>query len=120
MREIKFRVWNNTGKRMLYDSSLAFKANKVIEELGTKVMQYTGLKDKNNKEIYEGDVLKIGDTIYQIYWDDRFVEWGLTGISQSLGLMFNKENDDKEVIGNIYENPELLNKPPYPSSKEQD
>jgi len=87
------------------------------------LMQYTGLKDKNGKEIYEGDVLKVGDWRKLDTWkmphegnDKAFV--GFQDGSFTIGEEPNRyshgltgwhiENMKLEVIGNIYENPELL------------
>jgi uncharacterized phage protein (TIGR01671 family) len=105
MREIKFRAWSNeTNEMMTHDDllkgdgyylGLSGKLNAII------LMQYTGLKDKNGKEIYEGDIIakKYGDS-----WANVLVEWDRVGF-----LSLNNSNE-KEVIGDIYQNPELLTK----------
>ena len=107
MKEIKFRAWN--GKEMsqpqhLY-SSFWHKREKEIKEL----MQYTGLKDKNGKEIYEGDIIRIeSDLIGEIKWNET---WNCLKLShnESNGLFLNQEIlGEIEILGNIFENPELL------------
>lgn len=151
MREIKFRAWyeanwinEKLGKygeleeqwRMGKVHSLHFNKNKAMVssssgvislEIGDKckVMQYTGLKDKKGKEIYEGDILQgdhypvsknDGYVLIVEYGTDRF--WGVRttkagsevrGISDGIadGLL-EFEGEGLEVIGNIYENPSLL------------
>ena len=73
-------------------------------------MQFTGLTDKNGKEIYEGDILKEGrgdsSFIYTVIW--RTGSWHVEGIGSTTFLK--SIVPDSAVIGNIYENPELLNK----------
>lgn len=69
------------------------------------VMQYTGLKDKNGKEIYEGDIIDIGIGKTQIKWNHSHLAFRLKGYNiQKL----TEYNDFFEVIGNIYQNPNLL------------
>jgi hypothetical protein len=103
MREIKFRAWD--GKRMSIDVSLCHEGcgNWKDEQL----MQYTGLKDKNGKEIYEGDVLKWeNDAIGKVEWlHDGFVVY-FPNWNRAHRRLFGSKK--MEVIGNIYENPELL------------
>ena len=66
--------------------------------------QFTGLKDKNGKEIYEGDIVKSGILTGEVY--QQYGYWTATSIGQSLW-----SQKSIEIIGNIYENPELLKEP---------
>lgn len=99
MREIKFRIFDeHDGKMYIPERLLCSHDGSVVHGGGMKLMQYTGLKDKNGVEIYEGDVVKNKDgDIYDIKFEfnnfnGRYMvdEWQL------------------EIIGNIYESPELL------------
>lgn len=131
MREIKFRAWEKTHKRML-DKVLAsrykdgacslvwFENDWVnFDEHCGELMQYTGLKDKNGKEIYEGDIIKNIRKTYEVFWNDEKTGYYLKIIESDYvlnkGLHFpiwqwviNFVLFDVEVIGNIYENPELI------------
>lgn len=73
------------------------------------LMQFTGLKDKNGKEIYEGDILEFDadewggeDNIFQVQWDDANAMWETGGGTNGECESF------KTIVGNIYQNPELL------------
>ena len=113
MREIKFRCWSETRKEMRYD----------ILNIGNfdnkwwKIMQFTGLKDKNDKEIYEGDIF---NCIYKndgckhkllvVWYKDSacfkmksYGECDQPNVTQTFSDM-----ERQEVIGNIYENPEFV------------
>jgi len=122
-RELKFRAWDKKRKRMRFDLP-AFYFIKTMEEPldreNFEVMQYTGLLDKNGKEIFEGDLIRH-------YWVDEYKGTSLDRrevIERVPGGFINRPLNDKEkktdyslvhadnwnfeVIGNVWENPELL------------
>ena len=114
MREIKFRAWYTKFNAMWnvwlmqYTNSVTNKETGERAEINeVELMQYTGLKDKNDVEIYEGDIVKhitakwTGEIKYT---DGSFVVEG-----QILTWYLNKGRAERlEVIGNIHDNPELL------------
>jgi uncharacterized phage protein (TIGR01671 family) len=121
MREIKFRAWQKHHKQMVKVTRIDFNRNLITADYGEKtvprfntfeqdnfiLMQYTGLKDKNGREIYEGDIVKSdnGEAIDKIVYKQGafYVE------SIKRNLLDELLSDvETEVIGNIYANPELL------------
>jgi len=118
MREIKFRAWDKDNNKMIYQSPYYAYQLMITMDGGYMyrdgkrcnydMMQYTGLKDKNGVEIYEGDVVKWADTIGVVkYKPTRFLN-----DMQRCDLMGNYRLDTFEgaieVIGNIYEHPHLI------------
>ena len=126
MREIKFRAWN--GKQMIYlseqyldryymqidnqawgvfDKENSFGAVANSHNKNNVLMQYTGLKDKNGKEVYEGDIVECrsGETCQGFREYDNIIEvtFGFTD-----GMWDLLQCEEIEVIGNIYEKTELI------------
>lgn len=131
MREYKFRAWDNENNQMLDVQELNFEDCFYGGEMQIKttmyndyfdcrempLMQYTGLHDKNGKEIYEGDIvncqtkygkakaiIKFIDSKFVAYWDSK-----ITHPKNGHHIACYDINKRFEVIGNIYNNKELLN-----------
>lgn len=131
-REIKFRAWDVGLKEMIPVHDIQFHTPlerevggiklkpkpcqptiintktlwRVIESTDAILMQYSGIKDKNGWKIYEGDICKDSDDgIYLITFDEaEFISIYDTNVREYLS----ETHDQIEVIGNIYENPELV------------
>jgi uncharacterized phage protein (TIGR01671 family) len=116
-REIKFRAWDRKNKAMFFSGEIVIYLDGTIFEWqmqdleptkNIEIMQFTGLKDKTGKDIYEGDVVKNKrGNVYSVIW-------------KNCGFFFDEKSEtmlinhtiiydwEVEVIGNIYENLELL------------
>ena len=108
MTEIKFRTWNPREKIIepFVDIKNGEPYYKGVRWVGGIVMQYIGIKDKNGKEVYEGDIVKTHFENKNFEVIKTFSGWGLK-INKSLTRYFDPR-EELEIIGNIYENPELL------------
>ena len=106
MRPIKFRVWDEEQKYMAYQGTPDLETlQSFIFHFGDKeLMQFTGLHDKNGKEIYEGDIVTDGVGKYKIVYDLKLAGY------QPYCIFRDDPENYCEVIGNIYENPELISK----------
>lgn len=132
-REIKFRAWSENNEAMYEDEHYNLQdsdnetvficadrfgycyrcvsnsyGNETIERLpeDCKIMQYTGLKDNNGKEIYEGDIVRWIDENFEVQYSESDASFILTD-SKSVYMCYDN-SEPYEVIGNVYENPELL------------
>ncbi|MDK0595790.1 YopX family protein [Clostridium perfringens] len=132
-REVKFRIWDKTSNRMLYQDDferveldtknkmVSLVRSETIESsyvldyedgIEAEIMQYTGLKDKNGKKVYEDDIIQyshkaVGMILRKVRM--KYGMWGIEGIVKGTQIPFaNILESEYEVIGNIHENPELL------------
>lgn len=119
MREVKFRAWNNKRKKYFYPGyDKDFTTIPLVDQpIGLNncdmlcnyvLEQYTGLKDVNGKEIYENDIIKIESCIDDnVFYKQVMFEDGCFTAGES-GILCHVLNP--EIISNIHENPELLEK----------
>lgn len=128
MREIKFRAFHKEQKRMFEVGAISFELKKVFQKDGlswrfdeVELMQFTGLHDKNGKKIWENDIVKLsfpsGELAF-IKWEQsecKFVayrrwssQYGATLHVCGNYLLRNDFYADFEIIGNIWDNPELI------------
>ena len=124
---IKFRAWDNINNRFYPQDILDVLPLKVFLA-SEDIQQFTGLKDKNAREIYEGDILKViyfeyspedkkedpegcidNFTIHQVIWGGDYPAFDLKPFMdcECNGLQYSLQENKVEIIGNIFENPEL-------------
>lgn len=113
MREIKFQAWDLDAQQMYNWESIKQLFHEHLDHPRVKVRQYTGLKDKKGREIYEGDVVK--GINFNMTRPQRFIGeveysyngYTVKGVKQYTGLR-SELNINFEVIGDVYRNPDLL------------
>ena len=133
MRIIKFRAWDKDNKKMLFELDLVgritfYNGLKMIGDSYEPLMQFTGLTDKNGKEIYEGDIVKNtrhNNQLIEIFWEGcitgdenningiNYINWGgwyFKKLPKDKEMTMATYKNDIEVVGNIYENPDLMAK----------
>ena len=120
MREIKFRAWVKTDKRMTpsfdfrqWDGNYLYPSNFGKVMIGDlEIMQYTGLHDKNGKEIYEGDIVELmgvdeeTEKPYKKNLEVKFCAGSFTFQRPDTNIIAIHYEDYIQVIGNIFENPD--------------
>ena len=136
MRELKFRVWDKANNRYLRrDSTGIDNLGNIIDfescdeddrgvhnvrvlgknDMGFTTEQYTGLHDKNGKEIYEGDILSIPrrkdkkkDKLYTVVWHKTHARLNFANTNGEFGEISIGKIMRSQIVGNIHENSELL------------
>ena len=136
-REIKFRAWQKHHKRMLEVIGLRYENNELTEigvkypdghiprrvyysknnsdfylynnkgDCTFELMQYTGLKDKNGKEIYDGDICESIDGIFLVTWNEEKSAFIMV-FQDGERLYLEEMREDTKIIGNINDTPELI------------
>ena len=131
MREFKFRAWDDEVKKMyspedLEQPGVNEDTKKTIycylsygvlqiydfrekDPIQFVPMQYTGWFDKNQTEIYEGDIVQMENTIYQVIWSEEISGFILLSTDGVIMMGGDYIADEIEIIGNVYENQELIN-----------
>lgn len=122
-RELRFRAWDEAIKKWVGNFWHSMDRDEELHITFTDtekliIEQYTGLKDKNGKEIYEGDILWLkhfysitGEdtgTAVEVYWEKEDASFTIGDWFAPLGDLVS--GNEVEIIGNIHENPELLEK----------
>lgn len=130
MREFKFRIWDKRNKTWPNDFFIGLDGGLICDPPGTifirsdfEIMQYTGFKDIYNKKIYEGDIVEVNGNYYEVIFQNNG-EWRIIRkplfreYTVSYPLTHNPSRrlrceilGRRRVVGNIYENPDLLKEP---------
>ena len=132
-RDIKFRLWSKIGKKFIETDNpdLDFVINTngylysienfygeiyILPQMDIEVLQFTGLQDRNGKEIYEGDIVKEMDNLYyKVIYVKNSACFVLSPIKKDIKIKFSfafrkSNNKTMEIVGNIFENKSFYNK----------
>jgi len=132
-RIIKFRAWVNNQRRLYEDGirvpKMEYSDDQSMERFGclymdsddttVPVMQFTGLPDKNGKEIFESDIVNINSQVYgkwntEVFFCNELGYYAVNNPDSTFSLLSRYSEDSREVIGNIYEDKEKTN--PIPNA----
>ena len=87
----------------------SFDENSILYKKDLKIMQYTELKDEYGDEIYEGDIVTLHNSRYKVIFNSEEARFVLKDLFFEMDIPFtNKNNERMEIVGNIYESPELI------------
>lgn len=116
-RPLKFRAWNSKSKQMVYKVNIDYNGHAndgqsyITYGPPDAVMQFTGMKDKRGKDLYEGDIIQhfITGYIFSIVYKDGAFCLKAENDHPNKGVFFGLNTlDNMEIKGNIFQNPEIL------------
>jgi len=120
--ELKFRAFNKSSKKLYRSGALSFSTERHsfmmysdkdmdgVKDDDMEIMQYTGQKDLNNKDVFQRDIILIDDKKSIVVWDNNRGGWSYTDVERKLKMtpFGRSEANRSDVLGNEFENPELL------------
>jgi len=120
--ELKFRAFNKKTKKVYRSGSLSFSTERHsfmmysdkgmdgVKDEDVEIMQFTGQKDINNKDVYQRDIIVIEEKRNVVVWDNNRGGWAYTDVERMMKMTpFGRSEANRcEVIGNEFENPELI------------
>lgn len=121
--ELRFRAFNKKTQRMYKSGPLSFSMDQHsfrfysdteiegLKDEDMELMQFTGQKDKNNTDIFQRDVILLNEKKYIVVWDNNRGGWSYTDVERQITLtpFGRSEANECNVVGNQFENSELLN-----------
>lgn len=126
MKRLKFKVWDREKEIFLKDvfigsdgqlyqfskDTMFGAAITFLDSENKKILQFTGLRDKNGYEIYEGDIVNLKGDLYTVSWHGCFSSFDMTNIDKAKHYKdlyyLNKDFEKSVIVGNIYQNREML------------